>query len=146
MRTFVLATKNDSVGVRGYYDKEPVSHVHHGRVWMIGDAAHPMSPFQGQGANMALMDAVTLAGLLAGRPDSAEQVAALEADIVKRGRKAVMDSRNNARRFHETGAFARRRRDLVFRTANVFIGCSGGGTDHRTYGAICFDLSGADQA
>jgi salicylate hydroxylase len=122
VRKFVSAAKADSVGVRGYYDKEPIGHVRDGRVWMVGDAAHPMSPFQGLGANLALIDAVRLARLLAVQPEQSAQAAALEADIVTRGRKAVLESRGNARRFHQTSAWSRFQRDQVFRMANLFIG------------------------
>jgi len=53
---------------------------HRGRVVLVGDAAHAMTPNMGQGAAMALEDAAVLAELLAARPgDPAPTLAAWEA-------------------------------------------------------------------
>jgi len=111
--------------VRGYYDNEPVRQVRQGRVWLIGDAAHPMCPFQGQGANMAMLDGLKLAqffGELAADPSSEEaKAAAIERDIVTRGRKAVLESRNAAHQFHNTSRLQQWLRNVGFQMGNVFI-------------------------
>ncbi len=47
-------------------DKDPARRVIDRHIVIIGDAAHPMNPFQGQGANMAIRDAVKVAEFFAG--------------------------------------------------------------------------------
>jgi salicylate hydroxylase len=44
----------------GLRDREPAQHYTEGRVALLGDAAHPMTPFLGQGACMAIEDALIL--------------------------------------------------------------------------------------
>jgi salicylate hydroxylase len=44
----------------GLRDREPLQQYSKGRVTMLGDAAHPMTPFLGQGACMAIEDALLL--------------------------------------------------------------------------------------
>jgi 2-polyprenyl-6-methoxyphenol hydroxylase-like FAD-dependent oxidoreductase len=52
---------------------------HGGRVVLLGDAAHAMSPAGGQGASMALADAMVLARLVASSPDVEGAFARFEA-------------------------------------------------------------------
>ncbi len=49
----------------GLYDREPLATWTNGRLTLLGDAAHPMLPHAGQGANQAIEDAVAVATILA---------------------------------------------------------------------------------
>ena len=51
-----------------------------GRAVLLGDAAHAMVPFHGQGMNCAFEDCVALAGHLDANPDPADAFAAFEAE------------------------------------------------------------------
>ena len=53
------------------YDRPPARTWSRGRVTLVGDAAHPMTPNLGQGACQALEDAVVLARALHAAPDVA---------------------------------------------------------------------------
>lgn len=60
------------------YDREPLGTWSKGRLTLLGDAAHPMLPHLGQGANQSIEDGMALATILA-RTDRDSVPAALQA-------------------------------------------------------------------
>jgi len=85
----------------GLYDREPLTTWTAGRLTLLGDAAHPMLPHVGQGANQAIEDAVALATILA-RADASSVPAALQTyERVRRPHAARVQgsSRTNGARY-----------------------------------------------
>jgi 2-polyprenyl-6-methoxyphenol hydroxylase-like FAD-dependent oxidoreductase len=76
-------------------DQDPLPRWSHGRLTLLGDAAHPMVPRGSNGAGQAILDARALADCLAGQPD--DPVAALRAyDDVRRPATANVVLTNRA--------------------------------------------------
>jgi 5-methylphenazine-1-carboxylate 1-monooxygenase len=61
-------------------DRDPLRRWTHGRVTLLGDAAHPMYPMGSNGASQAILDARALAQALASAPDIDQALAAYEAE------------------------------------------------------------------
>jgi len=71
-----------------------------GRASLLGDAAHPMTPFLAQGAVMAIEDGMVLARALAAAADWREALARYEAARRERGTFVMRESHVNARRMY----------------------------------------------
>lgn len=102
------------------HDRESLDRLSAGRVAVIGDAAHPMLPFQAQGANQAIEDAVVLAACLAdGAPgDLGAALRHYERIRLPRTTRIQQQSRANATTFHLADGAAQRSRDASTQTSS----------------------------
>ena len=97
------------------YDSEPLPTWTRGRLTLLGDAAHPMLPHLGQGANQSIEDGMALATILA-RADRTTVPAALAAyERLRRERVAQVQrgARENGMRYDSAYA------DLAVRDAEI---------------------------
>lgn len=106
----------DSTFWWGLYDREPLAEWTRGRLALLGDAAHPMLPHLGQGANQSVEDAFALAAVLKD-VSSADVPAALRHYVqVRRRRTDVVqaNSRRNGERYDQVNRTADGRdRELI---------------------------------
>jgi 2-polyprenyl-6-methoxyphenol hydroxylase-like FAD-dependent oxidoreductase len=89
----IEATPEESIVRADAVDRPPVERWGDGRITLLGDAAHPMSPTQGQGACQAIEDGVILAKSLRERDDVVAGLRAYEERRIPRTSKFVRQSR-----------------------------------------------------
>jgi salicylate hydroxylase len=100
VQAIIAATPPERCFKWGLFDREPLTAWTRGRATLLGDAAHPMTPFLAQGAVMAIEDGMVLARALEAAADWAEGLARYEAARRERGSFVMRESHVNARRMY----------------------------------------------
>jgi salicylate hydroxylase len=97
------------------YDREPLPTWTRGRLTLLGDAAHPMLPHLGQGANQSIEDGMALATILARTDAGTASTALLAYERLRRERVAQVQqgARENGLRYDSAYA------DLSVRDAEI---------------------------
>jgi 2-polyprenyl-6-methoxyphenol hydroxylase-like FAD-dependent oxidoreductase len=91
--SLIAAVQEEQILRNDVYDRPPLRQWGRGRVTLLGDAAHPMTPNLGQGACQALEDAVVLARCLRSVPDPVAALRAYERERAPRAHLFVTRSR-----------------------------------------------------
>lgn len=100
----------------GLFDRDPLQTWTNGRIALMGDAAHPMLPHLGQGANQSIEDAAALAMMLeqTDRAGVVETIRAYEAFRSQRAGRVQLEARQNGLRYDSRYEdLARRDREIA---------------------------------
>ena len=100
VRAIIRATPAQSVFKWALFDRDPLPAWTRGCVTLIGDAAHPMLPFLGQGAAMGIEDGLVLARAFAESDSVDEALQRYETARRARTTYVMLKSRETARSYH----------------------------------------------
>jgi salicylate hydroxylase len=115
VRTIIAAA--ETCFIWALFDREPLPRWSSGRVTLLGDACHPMYPFMGQGAAMAIEDGAALAACLRAVADPVEALRRYERLRLPRVTRLQQMSRANKTRFHLRDGPAQQARDAEWARA-----------------------------
>lgn len=88
-----LASASENIWEYAMCDRDPLPRWSFGRVSLMGDAAHPMYPFGGNGAAQAILDAKSLARHLSRSDDAVAALASYEEERREKAYAVVMLNR-----------------------------------------------------
>ncbi len=105
----------------GLHDRDPLKQWTKGNVTLLGDAAHPMLPYLGQGAGQAMEDGVVLAAALAKLPDDLPAALKLYEELrLPRASRVVLTARERGKDNHLVSPIAAWKRDLLIAVRKRF--------------------------
>ncbi len=103
------------------YDREPLRQWTKGNVTILGDAAHAMLPYLGQGACQAMEDGCVLAASLAEMPDDLPGALKLyERARLPRANRVVLEARARGEDNHLVSPLAAFKRDMLIKLRQRF--------------------------
>jgi len=99
-RAVLARTPPDRLFRWGLFGRKPLDSWIRGNVVLLGDAAHPMLPFMGQGAAMSIEDGIVLARALDAEQDIGAALARYQAARLERVGYVTARSANQARMYY----------------------------------------------
>ena len=102
VKNIILATPPEGCYKWGIFTRKPINKWSSERVTLLGDAAHPLEPFMGQGASMAIEDGVVLGRIIEDSDDFIEIIERYETARIERSHFVTEHSKKAGQRFTGT--------------------------------------------
>ncbi len=115
IHALIAATQESAILRNDIQDRDPLTSWGSGRVTLVGDAAHPMTPNFGQGGCQAIEDALVLARMLTAKSSVPEALRIYELQRIARTSPIVLRSR-------QSGVLAQLENPLACRVRNFLVG------------------------
>ena len=99
VKNIISATPPEGCYKWGIFTRQPIAKWSSERVTLLGDAAHPLEPFMGQGASMAIEDGVVLGRIIEDASGFSEIIERYEAARIERSHFVTEHSKKAGQRF-----------------------------------------------
>ena len=100
VRTIIRSAPPEGLFKWALFDREPLPNWTRGAVTLIGDAAHPMLPFLGQGAAMGIEDGMVISRAFSAADSIGEALRRYQEARLPRANWVMLESRKTALNYH----------------------------------------------